>query len=120
MKTKEDELSAVGAVQGPDKSEKRVLWYLELLLPQSLGVEFYLWSVECFVGRIYRLLLQKWSLKPKLSLCLVNILHFNCSQNPVTYLFAAEIYRRFSVVLLKQNQNAGFCVESPSDTELTA
>lgn len=47
-----DELSAAWLHKDTQEREKRVLCYFELPPPQFLGVEFYLWSVDCFVGRI--------------------------------------------------------------------
>lgn len=47
-----DELCAACLHKDMEKREKRVLCYFELPPPQFLGVEFYLWSVDCFVGRI--------------------------------------------------------------------
>lgn len=52
MKNKEDELSAAWLHKDTDKREQRVLRYLKLPPPQFLRVEFYLWSLDCFVGGI--------------------------------------------------------------------
>lgn len=49
---KNKELAAAYLHKDTDKREKRVLCYLKLPPPQFLGVEFYLRSVDCFVGRI--------------------------------------------------------------------